>query len=556
MWRILPLLAVAWLAGCSAPGPEYDYVLRGGTVYDGTGAPGVVADLAIQGDRIAKIGDLSGAVAKTEIDVSGLAVAPGFINMMCWSNESLIEDGKAQSDIRQGVTLEVLGEGTSMGPLTPEMKRRMVEGQGDMRYDVVWDTLGGYLEFLEKKGVSPNVCSYIGAATPRVAVIGHEDRPPTAEELDEMRAIVRQAMEEGAMGVASSLVYPPGFFASTEELIELAKVAAEHDGVYASHIRSEGESLVEAVEEFLRIVRESRARGELYHLKAAGKSNWGKLDQVISMFEKGRAEGLEITADAYTYTAGSAGLTSTMPPWVQEGGFDKALERMRDPATRARIKKEMNVAAKDWENMYLQAGGAEGVLLVGFKTEKLKPLTGKTLAEAARLRGESPEDAAMNLILEDGGRVNTVYFTQSEDNLRKKIQLPWLSFCSDSPAMASEGVFLKSSVHPRAYGSFARVLGKFSRDEGLLTLEEAVRKLSGLPARTLGLKERGLLKEGFFADVVVFDPATIQDHATYESPHQYASGMAHVFVNGGQALADGEHTGAMTGRFVKGPGAK
>lgn len=443
-----------------------------------------------------------------------------------------------------------------MGPLTPAMKQRMRDGQGDIQYEIAWDTLGGYLEFLEEKGVSPNVCSYVGAATPRVSVIGYEDRAPTEEELDQMRAIVKQAMEEGAMGVASSLVYPPGFFASTEELIELAKVAAEYDGVYASHIRSEGESLVEAVEEFLRIVRESGARGEMYHLKAAGKSNWDKMDEVIELFEQGRAAGLEITADAYTYTAGSAGLTSTMPPWVQDGGFDKALERMQDPATRARIKKEMNIAAKDWENMYLQAGGAEGVLLVGFQTEELKPLTGKTLAQVAEMRGDSPEDTAMNLIVEDGSRVNTVYFTQSDENLRKKLQLPWLSFCSDSPSMAPEGVFLKSSVHPRAYGSFARVLGKFTREEGLLSLEEAVRKLAGLPAQTLGLKERGLLQEGFFADIAVFDPAKIEDHATFEDPHQYATGMAHVFVNGGQALENGEHTGATTGRFVKGPGAR
>jgi len=553
---LLACLSLLLLASCASPEPEYDVVLRGGTVYDGTGSPGRVEDVAIQGDRIAKIGDLGGAAGKKEIDASGLAVAPGFINMMCWSNESLIEDGRSQSDIRQGVTLQVMGEGNSMGPLTPEMKQRMKEGQGDIQYEISWDTLGGYLQFLEDKGVSPNVCSYLGAATPRVSVIGYEDRPPTPEELDKMRAIVKQAMEEGAMGVASSLVYPPGFFASTEELIELTKVVAEYDGVYASHIRSEGESLVEAVEEFLRIVRESGARGEMYHLKAAGKSNWPKMDEVIALFEKARAEGLEITADAYTYTAGSAGLTSTMPPWVQEGGFEKALERLQDPKTRARIKKEMNIAAKDWENMYLQAGGPEGVLLVGFKTEELKPLTGKTLAEVAKMRGESPEDAAMNLIIEDGGRVNTVYFTQSEDNLRKKLQLPWLSFCSDSPSMAPAGVFLKSSVHPRAYGSFARVLGKFAREEGLLTLEQAVRKLAGLPAQTLGLKERGLIQEGYFADIAVFDPEKITDHATYENPHQYATGMVHVFVNGGQALENGEHTGVTSGRFVKGPGAK
>jgi N-acyl-D-amino-acid deacylase len=523
MRRLALLLSILALGACSSPEPAYDVILRGGTVYDGTGSAGRVADVAIQGDRIAKIGDLSGATATKEIDASVLAVAPGFINMMCWSNESLIEDGRSQSDIRQGVTLQVMGEGNSMGPLTPAMKERMKEGQGDIQYEIAWDTLGGYLEFLETKGISPNVCSYLGAATPRVSVIGYEDRAPTAEELDQMRAIVKQAMEEGAMGVASSLVYPPGFFASTEELIELAKVAAEYDGVYASHIRSEGESLVEAVQEFLRIVRESGARGEMYHLKAAGKSNWGKMDEVIGLFEEARSEGLKITADAYTYTAGSAGLTSTMPPWVQDGGFEKALERMQDPATRQRIKKEMNVAAKDWENMYLQAGGPDGVLLVGFQTEALKPLTGKTLAEVAEMRGTSPEDTAMNLIIEDDSRVNTVYFTQSEENLRKKIQLPWLSFCSDSPSMAPEGVFLK---------------------------------LAGLPAQTLGLKERGLLQEGFFADIAVFDPEKIADHATFEDPHQYATGMVHVFVNGGQALADGEHTGATTGRFVRGPGAR
>ena len=553
--RSLVLAATALLAAACSSGPEFDVVIRGGTLYDGSGGPGSRVDLAIDGDSIARIGDLSRARGRAEIDASGLAVAPGFVNMMCWSNESLIEDGRSQSDIRQGVTLEVMGEGSSMGPLNETMKAAMRAGQGDIRYEVEWTTLGEYLSYLERRGVSANVASFIGAATPRIHEIGHDDRPPTPEELERMRALVRQAMEEGAMGVASSLIYPPGYFASTEELIELAKVAGEHGGVYASHLRSEGAGLVEAVEEFLRIVRESGARGEIYHLKTAGRDNWGKFDRVVEMIEQARAEGLAVTADVYTYPAGSAGLTSVMPPWVQEGGFARALERLRDPATRARIKREMNGPSLDWENMFQQAGGPGNILLVGFKTEALKPLTGKTLDEVARMRGVSAEDAAMDLIVEDGGRVNTVYFTQSEENLRRKVALPWVSFCSDSPSLAPEGVFLQSSVHPRAYGSFARVLGHFTRDERLLTLPEAIRKLAALPAQTLGLNRRGLLREGYYADVVVFDPAKIRDRATFTEPHQYAEGMVHVFVNGGWVLRDGEHTGAKPGRFVKGPGA-
>ncbi len=553
--RFPALLALLALLGCSTA-PDYDLILRGGTLYDGSGAAPVQGDLAIQGDEIAAVGDLSSSTGAREIDVAGLAVAPGFTNLMSWSNESLIEDGRSQGDIRQGVTFEVMGEGSSMGPLNDRMKQNMREGQGDIQYDVEWTTLSEYLEYLERRGVSPNVASFIGAATPRIHVIGYEDRAPTAEELERMKSLVRQAMEEGALGVASSLVYPPGFFASTEELIELAKVAAEYDGVYATHMRSEGEQLVEAVAEALRIGREAGIKVEIYHLKAAGQSNWGKLDEVIAMIEQARADGLRVTADVYTYPAGSTGLNSTMPPWVQDGGFEASLERMRDPATRRRIKREMNIAAKDWENMYLQAGGAEGVLLVGFKTEKLKPLAGKTLAEVAAMRGTPPEDTAMDLILEDGSRVNTVYFTQSEDNLRKKLQLPWISICSDSPSLATEGVFLKNSTHPRAYGSFARMLGKYVRDEGLVPLEEAIRRMAALPVQTLGIERRGTLKQGNFADVIVFDPAKIQDHATYAEPHQYAAGMVHVFVNGQQVIADGEHTGAKPGRYIKGPGAK
>ncbi len=553
--RIPAVLALLALISCSSA-PDYDIILRGGTLYDGSGQAPVQGDLAIQDDKIAALGDLASAKGAKEIDVSGLAVAPGFTNMMSWANESLIEDGRSQGEIRQGVTLEVMGEGDSMGPLSDAMKQDMRDSEGDIKFDVAWTTLAEYLEHLERRGVSPNVASFIGAATPRIHVIGYDDRPPTAEELEQMKALVRQAMEQGALGVASSLVYPPGFFASTEELIELSKVAAEYDGVYATHIRSEGEQLVEAVEEALRIGREAGLPVEIYHLKAAGKSNWPKLDQVIDLIEKARASGQKVTADVYTYPAGATGLNSTMPPWVQDGGFEASLERMRDPATRRRIKHEMNKPAKDWENMYMQAGGPEGVLLVGFKNEQLKQYTGKTLAEVAKLRGTSPEDTAMDLIIEDGSRVNTVYFTQSEDNLRKKLQLPWISICSDAASLTSEGVFLKSSTHPRAYGSFARMLGKYVREERLVPLEEAIRRMAALPVQTLGIKGRGMLKEGNFADVIVFDPAKIQDHATYAEPHQYATGMAHVFVNGVQVIADGEHTGAKPGRFVKGPGAK
>jgi len=546
--------ALLLLAACSSR-PQYDVIVRGGTIYDGSGSPGAVADLAIQGDMIAAIGDLSNASAPTVIDAAGLAIAPGFINMMCWSNESLIEDGRSQSDIRQGVTLEVMGEGSSMGPLNDAMKQEMRDGQGDIKYDIAWTTLGEYMQYLEKRGVSPNVASFIGAATPRIHVIGYDDRPPTDDELEEMQELVRQAMQEGAMGMASSLVYPPGFFAKTEELIALAEIAAEYDGLYASHLRSEGTALVEAVDELIRIAREAGIRAEIYHLKAAGKPNWPKLDEVIANVEKARAEGLDITADIYTYPAGATGLNASMPPWVQDGGFDASIQRMKNPETRKRIAREMNEWSGEWENMYLQAGGADGVLLASFKNDALKPLTGKRLSEVAKMRGKSPEETAMDLIIEDDSRVGTIYFSQSEDNLRKKIQLPWVSFCSDSASIAPEGVFLKSNVHPRAYGSFARVLGMFTRDEKLLTLEQAVRKLAALPAETLKLDRRGMLKEGYFADVVVFDPAKIQDHATFEKPHQYATGMVHVFVNGGHVLKDGEHTGAKPGRFLRGPGA-
>lgn len=551
---LYPLAAMVFLfAGCGTP-QQYDVVLRGGTVYDGSGGQPFVGDVAIQGDTIAAVGDLHDAKGRKEIDVSGLAVAPGFINMMSWANESLIEDGRSQSDIRQGVTLEVMGEGDSMGPLNEAMKREMVRRQGDITYDVEWTTLDEYLRFLENRGISPNIASFIGAATPREYVIGHEDRPATPEELEEMRTLVRGAMEDGALGVASALIYPPGSFAGTAELIALAEVAAEYNGIYISHVRGEGAHLLDAVGELITIAREAGARGEIYHFKASGQQNWPLFEQAVAMVDQARAEGLEITADIYLYAASSTGLNASMPPWVQEGGFEASLERLADPELRRRIAREMLEHSDDWENGYLNAGGPDNILLVGFKNNDLKPLTGKTLAAVAAMRGTSPEETAMDLIVEDGSRIRAVYFSQSEDIVRRAIALPWVSFCSDAASLAPEGVFLEQMPHPRAYGSFARLLGKYVREENVISLEEAIHKLTALPAGNLKLDRRGHLLEGYFADVVVFDPDTIEDHATFTEPHQYATGMAHVFVNGVQVLSDGEHTGAMPGRVVRGPG--
>ncbi len=550
------IAAFAMFSAGRAWSAEYDVIIRGGTIYDGSGKPPFVGDVALRGDKIAAIGDLSADRGKTELRAVGLAVAPGFINMMCQSNETFIQDGKSQSDIRQGVTLEVMGEGESMGPVNDRMKKEMVRFQRDIKYPIAWNTLGEFLEYLERRGVSANVASFIGAATPRKCVIGNDNRPPTASELRRMQDLVRQAMREGAMGVASALIYPPGSFAKTDEVIALAKAASEYDGMYVSHMRSEGTDIVEAVQELLTIARAANIRAEIFHLKTAGRENWPKMETVIAMVEKARSEGLHITADTYMYAAGATGLDSTMPPWVEDGGFDACLKRLKDPATRARIVAAMHVSSPDWENMFLQPGSPSGILLVGFKSEKLKPLTGKTLAEIAKMRGKSPEETVMDLIVEDQNPIGTIYFTQSEEHLRRKIALPWVSFCSDSESLAPEGVFLKSSVHPRAYGSFARLLAKYVRDEKVITLQEAVRKLAALPAENMRIDRRGRLKENYFADVVVFDPAKIQDHATYEKPHQYATGMVHVFVNGTQVLKDGEHTGAKPGRFVRGPGWK
>jgi N-acyl-D-amino-acid deacylase len=533
----------------------HDVVIRNATIYDGSGANPVRGGVAITGDRIAIVGDVAAARGQIDIDAGGLAVAPGFINMLSWAGTALIADGRSQSDIRQGVTLEIFGEGESGGPLTPPMKQEETELQGDIKYTIEWTTLREYLDFLAKKGVSPNLASFVGATTVRVNVLGQVDRAPTPAEMEKMRGLVRQAMEEGALGVGSSLIYAPAFYAKTPELIELAKVAAQYGGMYISHMRSEGNRLLEAVDELITIAREAKIPAEIYHLKAAGKANWSKLDDVIKKVEAARKEGLQITADMYTYPAGSTGLDAAMPPWVQEGGYKAWAARLKDPKVRQRVTREMTTPSNDWENLYL-AAGAEGTLLVGFKSEPLKPLTGKTLAEVAKSRGKSPEETAMDLVVEDGTRVQVVYFLMSEDNVRRQVALPWITFCSDAGSMAPEGVFLKSSTHPRAYGNFARVLGKYSRDEKVLPLEDAIRKLTSQPAKTLRIQQRGSLAPGYFADVVVFDPAKIQDHATFEKPHQYSTGMVHVFVNGVQVLKNGEHTGATPGRVVDGPGRK
>jgi len=548
-------LAAALATGCATP-DRYDVLIRNGTVYDGTGAPGVSADVGIRGDRIAAVGDLSAAEAPLDIDATGLAVAPGFVNMLSWATDSLLVDGRSQSDIRQGVTTEIFGEGESMGPFTAEMKRRRLAQQGDIRYDITWTTLAEYLEELERRGVAPNVASFVGATTIREHVIGLDDRAPTPEELDRMRALVRQEMEAGALGIGSSLIYAPAFYASTEELVELCKVAAEYHGKYISHMRSEGNRLVEAVDELLRIAREADIPAEIYHLKAAGQANWDKLDEVVAKVEAARAQGLAITADMYTYTAGATGLDAAMPPWVLDGGYDALFERLRDPATRRRIAKAIVTPTTEWENLYLAAGSPDRVLLTEFKSEALKPLTGKTLAEVAAMRHQPPEEVIMDLVLEDQTRVGTVYFMMSEDNVKKQIRLPWVSFGSDAGSLAPVPPFSLSNTHPRAYGNVARLLGKYVREEQVIPLAEAIHRLSGLPAANLELDHRGLLAPGMFADVVAFDPAAIADRATYEAPHQYAVGMRHVLVNGVQVLRDGEHTGATPGRAIWGPGKK
>ncbi len=533
--------------------PHYDVLIRNGILYDGRGGAPFAADLALIGDRIVAIGCGLGS-GELEIDASGLAVAPGFINVLSWAGATLLEDGRSLSDIRQGVTLEVMGEGWSMGPLNDRMKREMREQQGDIRFEIEWTTLGEYLQHLEARGVSTNVASFVGATTVRIHELGHADRLPDADELERMQQLVRSAMREGALGVGSSLIYAPGFYAGTDELVALSEAAAEYGGRYISHIRSEGSRLLEAVDELIEIARRAKIGAEIYHLKASGERNWGKLERVFERIERARAGGLDVTADMYVYTAGATELTAAMPPWVQEGGLDAWVKRLRDPAIRERLQVEMKTPSDAWENLYLDAGGAENVILIGFKNPQLKPLTGKSVAEVAQLRGTSPEIAIMDLVIEDHSPVAAVYFLMSEANVRRKIAQPWMSFGSDEASLAPEGVFLRFNPHPRAYGNFARLLGRYVRDEGIVPLAEAIRRLTSLPAENLKIRGRGLLEVGHFADVVVFDPAAIQDHATYDEPHQLSTGVVHVFVNGEATLLDGEHTGALAGRFVRGPG--
>ena len=552
--RYLIFTLIVSFAQIASAGPPFDVIIKGGTVYDGTGAEGRVTDIAIRGDRIAGIGDLANATAKTTIDARGLAVAPGFINMLSWSTESLIQDGRSQSEIRQGVTTEIMGEGNSMGPLNERMKERYVREQKDIKYDIKWKTLAEYLRYLEKRGVSCNVASFLGATTVREYVIGLEDKQPTPEQLEQMRELVRKEMEAGALGIGTSLIYPPAFYAKTDELIELCKVAAKYQGKYISHMRSEGNQLLESLDELIRISREAGIPAEIYHIKAAGEKNWPKEDQLLARIEAAQKEGLKITADMYTYTAAGTGLDACLPPWTEDGGYPALFKRLRDPATREKIAAEVRIDSDAWENLYLAAGSPDKILLAGFKSEKLKPLTGKSLAEVAKMRGKDPIETIMDLLSEDESRIDAMYFLMSEENVRKELAKPWISFGSDEASQAPEGVFLKSNPHPRAYGNFACVLGKYTRDEKVLTLPEAVRRLSALPATNLGLDHRGFIQEGMFADVVVFDPATIADRATFDKPHQYAVGMKHVFVNGVQVLKDGEHTGAKPGRALWGPG--
>ncbi len=550
------LAAGAILALLSCGGeraPRFDILIRGGTVYDGTGAPGISADVGIVLDQVAAVGDLGRERGRVELEANGLAVAPGFVNMLSWATESLLVDGRAQSDIRQGVTLEVFGEGFSMGPLNQSMKERMLVRQTNIRVEVDWTTLGEYLESLERRGVSVNVASFVGATTVRVHELGYADRAPSAEELERMKSLVRQGMEEGAVGVGSSLIYAPAFYAETDELVELARVAGEFGGTYISHMRSEGVRLLEAVDELLHIARTSGARGEIYHLKASGKDNWGKMAEVIRKVEEARAAGLPVGADMYTYPAGATGLDAAMPPWVQEGGFDAWVARLRDPKTRARVEAEMRRPTKEWENMFEQSGPA-GMLLVGFAKPELRRYLGKTLEQVAAERGRPAESVAIDLVIEDGTRVDTVYFMMSEDNIRRQIPLPWVAFGSDAGAPSAEGVFLENSDHPRAYGNLARLLGRYVRDEKLIPLEEAIRRLTSMPAENLKLRQRGRLAVGYYADVAVFDPQAITDHATFEQPHQYSTGVRHVLVNGALVLRDGEPTGAFSGRVVRGPG--
>ena len=546
-------ILVTLFAACST-GPTHDLIIRNGTVYDGSGTPAFEEDIAIDGDRIVTVGNLDRATGVEEIDATGLAVAPGFVNMLSWATESLLLDGNSQSDIRQGVTLEVMGEGWSMGPWNDAMKADRTAFMKDFKYDIEWTTLGEYLETLERRGVSPNVASFVGATTLRIHELGQENRAPTDEELLRMKALARQAMEEGALGIGSSLIYAPAFYAKTDELIELCKVASDYDGMYISHLRSEGDRWLEAIDEHLKIASEADIRAEIYHLKAGGKHNWHKLDSAIAKIDSARDAGLGITTDMYNYVAGATGLDASMPPWVQEGGYGEWSRRLQNQSIRKRVIEEMKKAGDGWENLYHAAGTADNLLLIGFRNDSLRKYTGKSLADVALLRGQTPEETAIDLVIQDSSRVGTAYFLMSEENVQQQMKLPYMSFGSDAASVAPVEPFTNSNPHPRTYGNFARLLGKYVRDEKVIPMEEAIFKLTTLPCTNLRINERGALKEGYFADVVVFDPAAIQDHSTFEDPHQYSTGMVHVFVNGKQVLKDGEHTGERPGVFVRGPG--
>ena len=557
--RSMPLLPIGLallLAACQVKPPalEFDVIVRHGTIYDGSGQQPVKADIGVRGQRITAIGDLAKAHAAREVDAAGMAVAPGFVNMLSWAPDSLYIDGRSQSDIRQGVTLEVFGEGESLGPLTDEIRKANLAAQGDLKHPIDWTTLGEGLDALVKKGISPNIASFVGAATIREHELGYVDRAPTPAELQRMQDLVRQAMREGALGVGSALIYAPAFYAKTPELIALAQAAGESGGAYISHMRSEGNRLIESLDELIQIASAAHIHGEVYHFKAAGSNNWPKMSQAIARIDEARAKGLDISANMYTYTAGATGLDAAMPPWVQEGGLDEWIKRLKDPAIRARVAKEMREPTNAWENLLVAAGKPDNVLLVAFNTEALKPLTGKTLAEVAKLRGKSPEETAMDLVVEDHSRIGTVYFLMSEDNVKLGLSQPWVALGSDEGSYAPEGVFLKFQPHPRAYGNFSRFLGHYVRDGHVTSLADAVRRLASLPAHNLKLRDRGELKAGYFADIVIFDPAAIDDHATFDRPQQYATGMRDVFVNGVQVLKNGEHTGATPGQVVRGPG--
>jgi N-acyl-D-aspartate/D-glutamate deacylase len=547
-------LAGAVEASPSNSAQVFDVIIKGGTVYDGSGAEGRVADVAIRGDRIAGVGNFENSQAKRVLDAHSLAVAPGFINMLSWSTESLIVDGRSQSEIRQGVTTEIMGEGESMGPVNDRVRDYMLKQQTDIKFDITWKTLAEYLQYLEKRGVSCNVASFIGATTIRENVIGFENKEPTLEQLDQMRALVRREMEAGALGIGTALIYPPAFYAKTEELIELCKVAAKYKGKYISHMRSEGNHLLEAFDELLRISREANIPAELYHIKAAGQKNWGKMDALLARIEAAQKEGRPIRANMYTYIAGGTGLDACLPPWTEDGGYPELLKRLRDPEIRKKIAADVKVDTDKWENLYLAAGSPDRIIVGDFTSEKLKPLTNKSLAEIARIRGKDPIETIMDLLSENEKPIGATYFLMSEENVQKEIAKPWISFGSDEASQAPEDIFLKSTPHPRAYGTFARVLGKYVREEKLVSLPQAIRRLSALPATNLELDHRGFLKTDMFADVVVFDPATITDHATFEKPAQYATGVKEVFVNGVEVLKDGEHTGAKPGRALWGPG--